>query len=215
MKSKEKDFFTEQHWITNMPLNVHELTKLFDGRLTNCRPSKSVQIGNLDFLLAPKCATNTIRYASYIYNGGTATVNDIRDDSYDVLKLGNKSIIPYLEHRDNALKIAIKRDPVERFISAISWYNGKYNENVSVDQCIEEIPDDIHFWPQTCFYGLPSQFNHIITADTISTLIKNITDKDLGVLHKGKSEYPRPVLTDSQIASVKEMYTADYVNGYC
>lgn len=198
-----------------MPLNVNELTELFDYRHTNCRPSKSVQIENLDFLLAPKCATNTIRYASYIYNDGSETVNDIRDDSYDVLRLGNKSVIPYLEHRSDALKIAVKRDPVERFISALSWYNGKYYHSVSVDECIEQIPDDIHFWPQTCFYGSPSQLNRIITADTISTLIKNITGKDLGVIHKGKSEYPRPVLTDSQIASVKEMYTADYENGYC
>lgn len=189
----------------------------FHGRNTNCRPYKSIQIGNLDFLLAPKCATNTIRYISYLHEGGTESVNNFRDDTYSVLRLGGTSSLPYLDNRDDALKVAVVRDPVERFISAISWYNGKYDLDVAVNDCIySDIPDDIHFWPQTCFYGDPSQHTHIIKVDEIATLVENyVGEIELGEIHKGQHDFPRPKLSVKQTKAIKEMYTVDYENGYC
>ena len=182
--------------------------------ITVIRPYKAVQIENLDFYLAPKCATNTIRYMSYLYNGGEESVSDNRDDTYDKLKMIGTNVT-YDNERKDSIKICVKRDPIDRFISSLVWYNRKRNLNESIKNVIESVPDDIHFWPQTCFYGDPKKYDHIITMDKIISLINTLLGSDYSEVNKGQNPGERPTLTSIQLSAVKEMYRADYENGYC
>jgi hypothetical protein len=195
-------------------------------RQANVRVNKTIQIGNLDFYLCPKCATNTIRYAKYKYDGGEQEVSDFRsvDNSYDILKIGDSSILGYAPERKDSIKVAVKKDPLERFISSLAWFNYKYEYNETVDSVINGLQkaindntylSDIHFWTQSYFYGDPEKLDYIIYPSEITNLIKTNTGVDLGEIHKGQTLLPYVDLTDNQKEQLKEMYRSDYENGYC
>lgn len=190
----------------------------------NLKTYKALQIGNIDIYLCPKCGTNSARYASYKFNNGELEVPNIRDltrSDYDVLKMGPFSVLNYKEERSDSIKVAIKRDPLERFISAFSWYNHKYGDiqkiitKKSLDDTIMSIPDDVHYLPQSAFYGNDiSKYDHVIYSSELRNLILEITSVDLGPLHKGQTTLEYEVPTEEQIIKIKNLYKMDYENGY-
>lgn len=194
-------------------------------RKCNVKPNKAIQIGNLDIYLCPKCATNTVRYASYKFDGGDLDIPDVRDltkSDYNILSMGTNSILNYHEERSDSIKVAIKRDPVKRFVSSHAWYNYKYGDiektvqKETVDLCLLSIPDDIHFFPQTIFYGDdPAKYDHIIYIDDLRQLIYKETKFDIGTIHKGKADLVYETLNEEQEMKVRKLYKMDYDNGYC
>ena len=78
-----------------------------------------------------------------------------------------------------------------------------------------KIPDDIHFYPQTEFYGDPTKYDLMIRPNQIVDLLKQHGLADYDDLHYGKTRMEYAKLTDSQIDIVKDMYEVDYKNGYC
>ena len=196
---------------------------------TNVQPYKALQIGPIDFYLCPKCATNTLRYASYKYNhlDSSLVLPEYRKGSndYDMLKLTN-SEITYQKERSNSIKVAVCRDPVERFESAVAWYNfrNKSMPNVNVyhrddkhrdiNMVLQKIPFDIHFYPQTEFYGDPTKYDLIIRPDKIRSTIRENAGVDFGNLHVGKNPNDYEKANDEQVKIIKEIYKEDYMNGY-
>ncbi len=191
------------------PISTHPTTVELD---------KAIQIGPIDFYLCPKCATNTLRYASYVHNtGDKREISGYREDGSDsFLKLKNKEI-SYLKERSDSIKVVVIRDPVERFVSAHAWHNYRYDLSVKVEDFIGEnkIPNDIHFYPQTEFYGDPTKYDLMIRPNQIVDLLKEHGLADYDDLHYGKTRMEYAKLTDSQIDIVKDMYEIDYKNGYC
>ena len=184
----------------------------------NVKPQKAINIGNLDFYLCPKCGTNTIRYAQYVYNGGTETISDHRDDSYSLVSL-NRDNVEYIDERATAIKIAVKRDPVERFISALRWHNHKHDLNLSVEDVLSDntVPEQSpHFIPQSYFYGNnPEKYDHIIYMHEVTNMILTLTGKDVGTIHKGQQLAAAITITSQQQKLIKNHYAVDYENGYC
>ena len=190
----------------------------------NLKTYKALQIGNIDIYLCPKCGTNSARYASYKFNNGELELPNIRDltrSDYDVLRMGPSSVLNYKEERSDSIKVAIKRDPLERFISAFSWYNHKYGDiqkiiiKKSLDDTIISPPDDVHYLPQSAFYGDDiSKYDHVIYPSELRNLILEITSVDLGSLHKGQTTLEYEVPTEEQIIMIKKLYQMDYENGY-
>lgn len=196
----------------------------------NLKTYKALQIGNIDVYLCPKCGTNSARYASYKFNGGDLEVPDVRDltkNDYNILRMGPDSILKYEKERTDSIKVAIKRDPVERFVSAYAWYNHKYGEiqnliiKKSLDETIKSPPNDIHYLPQSSFYGNDiSKYDYVIYPSELRKLILDITSIDLGPLHKGQtrftleSGYTYKTLTDEQNIKATQLYKIDYDNGY-
>ena len=192
------------------PVSTHPTTVELD---------KAIQIGPIDFYLCPKCATNTIRYASYIHNTGDKKneLSEYREDGGDdFLKLKNKEI-SYLKERSDSIKVVVIRDPVERFVSAHAWHNYRYEISIEIEEFIGDmkIPNDIHFYPQTEFYGDPTKYDLMIRPNQIVDLLKEHGLADYDDLHYGKTRMEYAKLTDSQIDKVKDMYEVDYKNGYC
>lgn len=186
---------------------------------TNVQPYKALQIGPIDFYLCPKCATNTLRYASYKYNhlDSSLVLPEYRKGSndYDMLKL-TSSEIKYQKERSDSIKVAVCRDPVERFESAVAWYNfrNKSMPNVSINMVLQKIPFDIHFYPQTEFYGDPTKYDLIIRPDKIRSTIRENAGVDFGNLHVGKNPNDYEKANDEQVKIIKEIYEEDYMNGY-
>jgi hypothetical protein len=202
-------------------MSINDINSRLDH---NLKTYKALQIGNIDIYLCPKCGTNSARYASYKFNNGELEVPNIRDltrSDYDVLKMGPFSVLNYKEERSDSIKVAIKRDPLERFISAFSWYNHKYGDiqkiiiKKSLDDTIISTPDDVHYLPQSAFYGDDiSKYDHVIYPSELRNLILEITSVDLGPLHKGQTTLEYEVPTEEQIIMIKKLYQMDYENGY-
>jgi len=194
---------------------------------TNANKNKAIPVGNLDFYLCPKNATNTIRYCSYLFNGGKKEISDYRNESistgamsgYKILQLGNKanSKIEYNNERTDSIKIAVIRDPLDRFISALQWVNYKYKLNLTLEEAVNKVPNDIHFYPQFHYYGeQASKYDHLIYANNITSLIFQLTGKDMGNIHKGKN--PKPVayeITKDIEFKINSLYKKDFDLGYC
>ena len=190
---------------------------------TNVEIDKTIQIGNLDFYLCPKCATNTIRYSSYKYNhldsSGWPTGEILPEyrkgsNDYDIIRL-TSSEITYEKERSDSIKVVVTRDPVERFVSAVAWYNFRYDCDLDIDYIIKQIPsNDIHFYPQSEFYGDPKKYDLIIRPDKIRKIIRENTSFDTGNLHLGKNSATYEKANDTQIEMIKEIYKDDYANGY-
>ena len=190
---------------------------------TNARPDKVIPIDNLDFYLCPKNATNTIRYCQYLFNGGTKEIPDFRNEvtstgaglGYLLLHLV-KGEVTYIPERENSIKIAVVRDPVDRFTSAIRWINFKYDENLTVESALSRSDEDIHLWPQYMFYGEWSKkYDHIIYPEDITSTIKKLTGKDLGDVHKGRNPYPKNFyITSEQTDKICKHYKKDIELGY-
>ena len=191
---------------------------------TNARPDKAIPIENIDFYLCPKCATNTIRYCQYVYNGGTKNISDFRDDNtstgairgYKLLHLQHGEI-KYNKERTDSIKVAVVRDPVERFTSSLQWINYKYNLSLTLEQALEQSEKDIHLLTQSHFYGNDSsKYDYIINPNEITSLIKKITGRDLGVVHKGRNPRPISFSISKEISNlISSHYKVDYDNGYC
>lgn len=191
---------------------------------TNARPDKAIPIDKLDFYLCPKCATNTIRYCQYLFNGGVKQISDFRDDvtstgamkGYKLLHLLHGEV-SYEKEREDSIKVAVVRDPIERFVSSLQWVNYKYNLNMSLEEALEQTDNDIHFFAQSNFYGTDStKYDHIISPNEITSLIKSVTGKDLGTIHKGRN--PKPIsfdITKELSFRIADHYRVDYDNGYC
>jgi|TARA_B100000035_G_C20954794_1_gene533678 hypothetical protein len=185
---------------------------------TNVEIDKTIQIGNLDFYLCPKCATNTIRYASYRYNhlDSTVVLPEYRKgtNDYDIIRL-TSSKITYEKERSDSIKVVVTRDPVERFVSAVAWYNFRYDCDLDIDYIIKQIPsNDIHFYPQSEFYGDPKKYDLIIRPDKIRKTILENTSVDMGEIHLGKNPATYEKADEKQIEIIKEIYKDDYANGY-
>ena len=86
---------------------------------TNVQPYKALQIGPIDFYLCPKCATNTLRYASYKYNhlDSSLVLPEYRNikDQTPPSHLLIDAVIEYAKRKDKPLILGIfNLDGVER-----------------------------------------------------------------------------------------------------
>ncbi|MDC3172962.1 sulfotransferase family protein [Alphaproteobacteria bacterium] len=125
----------------------------------------------------------------------------------------------------NAIKIAVIRDPIERFLSAynnrLKWHKDIDFYNLSIKDVIKKLKensfDNQHFLPQTFFLGNnPNYFNYISKMPSIDGLVdyinqffgKNLKIKKLQTNH---GENPMTLEEVSKFSNdLKYIYKKDY-----
>ena len=144
--------------------------------------------------------------------------------------------------RRGSYRIAVKRDPVQRFISAVSYldsvkleprYDGNKKSyidltNVKKDD-IDSVLDafdnqtlrDEHFFSQSYFMGHPNQYDKVYDITELPELLSWLTKKckpkkPIEKLweNKTKDTSNRIELTDKQTMRIIKMYAKDYANGW-
>lgn len=144
--------------------------------------------------------------------------------------------------RRNSYRIAIKRDPVQRFISAVSYLDKvKLEPNyVRVKKSYIDLSDvnkddidsvldafenqtlrDEHFFSQTYFMGHPNDYDKVYDITEVPELLEWLTKKTSPKIpivdfweNKTKGTPDRIELTDSQQMRIIKMYAKDYANGW-
>ena len=144
--------------------------------------------------------------------------------------------------RDNTLKFVVKRDPVERWLSAINFAiqmkeYGRYGEflldwldkditDIARDQRTQGI-DTIEQFGLTELYsqrwcgGDIEQYDHVFDIkefDKCKALMEEILQEDLPDIHatvsKHKSKWKLSDLTEQTISDIKVLYKKDYDYGW-
>lgn len=158
----------------------------------------------------------------------------------DIMRQQDLWDIPF---RYGTERIAVKRDPVKRFISAVSYLDQiKIAENhmenkksyidlteVTIDD-IDHILDalekhhlrDEHFFTQSWFLGDKNQYDRIYDITEVNKLLEYLDSKvtmraPVKNLWKNKTKGTdkRIELTKDQEIRVVKLYAKDYANGWC
>jgi len=118
------------------------------------------------------------------------------------------------EFREGMPRLAVKRDPVDRFRSAVVQLR-KSNQYATVDMAISmvsegEIPDE-HFIPQKIIMGDIGAYAEVIPLDHLDDLMIRLGVEYEVHINKKRENIE---LTNSQIEQIKSLYKIDYEGGW-
>lgn len=133
------------------------------------------------------------------------------------------------------VKIAVKRDPVDRFLSALNWDyenwgRGKYRNTSlcpnDMDLVLEKngwfdfmFENNKHYFPQTFYLKNSYDYDLIFDIQKLSLLVQWINDQyntDFSVpwINSTKKHFTKNMLKDKHIQIIKDKYSVDYDNGW-
>ena len=191
--------------------------------------------------------TNILEFNRCIENGIIKEGKEVNHCGWGSQELRNKLIykngdIWDLPFRKNSYRIAIKRDPVQRFISAVSHLSRvKLQKNLSnhksyidlsavTDEDINsvingiknEVIKDEHFYSQHWFMGDPNQYDKIYDISEMHDLLRFLEDNcetKVSITNlwenRTKKTQKRIELTKEQEIAVIKLYAKDYAYNWC
>jgi len=137
----------------------------------------------------------------------------VREDKLDTFAFW-QNICPRTKNPDGLVLLPI-RDPVERFISTVAYFNMEAEKTLDAlendgEGVIYKLPINLksnqHFWAQnilatknTKYYKFPSQLEQLCKDAELDYPIRKVNE----------GEYIKPVLTKEQIDRVKKFYAED------
>ena len=188
---------------------------------------------NIDVRMCPKNGMSTLKEAY-------RRVKDLRTDESLSSRVNNVSMkcdmfdIPF---RKGSYRIAVRRDPIDRFKSACefimdarSYYikEGKFLPEIGLelDQVIDDLEQgkyrDNHFYTQTYYMGIPQDFDMVYHIDELPKLLAFLqdateTDRDLTGLHENKTKLKlyNGAIDPEHMTKLRNFYLKDYINGWC
>ena len=131
--------------------------------------------------------------------------------------------------REGSVRIAIKRDPVKRFVSGYMqiWKQTAFGSFKKHSYNIDELLDLLeskeywneHLTSQTFWMGTPDRYHRIFdisqTKDCILYMNRILKFKTIPPeIHSMKSIHEKPELTRKQIDRIESLYIEDYENGW-
>jgi hypothetical protein len=192
---------------------------------------------NIDVRLCPKNGMSSIKELYRIYRGH----NEYVGRKYRMDSVKNHSCQFEMPFRKNSYRIAVKRDPVDRFKSACEYIlanqakyikSGRLNELPSLDEELDTVLDKIegglfknnHFYTQSWYMNSTHDYNLIVHIDELSQLMVFLNESSgLGLSpdqldiwdNKTSLKMYGDVLTEQQIRRIKKLYWRDYESGWC
>ena len=188
---------------------------------------------NIDVRMCPKNGMSTLKEAY-------RRVKDLRTDESLSSRVNNVSMkcdmfdIPF---RKGSYRIAVRRDPIDRFKSACefimdarSYYikEGKFLPEIGLelDQVIDDLEQgkyrDNHFYTQTYYMGIPQDYDMVYHIDELPKLLAFLqdateTDRDLTGLHENKTKLKlyNGAIDSEHMTKLRNFYLKDYINGWC
>ena len=195
----------------------------------------------IDVRLCPKNGMSSLKVALMRVLGREGDKFDLlqvgtkRDRIEEIGKFGDRDILPF---RKGAYRVAVVRDPVERFLSACEYIKSGNHEGEdprkTSDVC--ELPDSLdevidgvwsgeiyntHFFRQVDFMGNRAQYNRIFPMSKFGNVLAFLGARagvDLSMIHKNETapvHYgPKSALTENQLHGIMRIYREDYNYGW-
>jgi hypothetical protein len=206
---------------------------------------------NTDIVMCPKNASTVVRRMTGILNPGISRIypsvlNSIHRREIIIFYKDTHPNKKYnfFHCREDSYKIAIKRDPIKRVISAAAWVtylkiiDGKLNLTLkdtknfnkkiidTLDYCNELT--DMHFISQTRFMGNVKYYDKVYNTNNMDAFFDDMIlfygrSKEINKLRNSKEEVLnvnsfytlKPTdLPDSLTRKLKKIYEVDYDNGW-
>ena len=191
---------------------------------------------NIDVRLCPKNGMSSLKEVFRLYKGHKEYVG--RSYRYNRVKEeGSQFDLPF---RKNSFRIAVRRDPLDRFKSACEYIMRERVEHIKQGRTdLPEISLDIedviqsleigslrnnHFYTQTWYMGNPGDYDMVVHIDELDKLINfideacelNLPSEQLDIkMNQSKLKLYNDGLTRIQQLRVKKLYEKDYKNGWC
>lgn len=196
---------------------------------------------NIDVRICPKNGMTTLKRSLVMFYGNSHMNHSTGNYNYRFLRVTKESDSFSLPFRKNSIRIAIRRDPVDRFKSACeyiqkerSYYirHGRPYDlpklSLELDEVIASIKNQTvrnsHFFTQTWYMGLKEDYDMIFHIDEMPKLLSFLQEtceldekKTLQGIHENKTTMKlyNEALTQENIDEIKELYAKDYKNGWC
>jgi len=187
---------------------------------------------NIDVRICPKNAMSSIKEIYRLHRNHPEYVGRVYRLN-TVMEEGFQFEIPF---RKNSLRMAVARDPVARFKSAIEYIaaNREYHLSLSRDdlpvlpETVDGILDKLeagklrnnHFYTQAYYMGNMNNYDMIFSMKKLPLLFSLLHSEcklkfDPSNIHENKSTVKKyPELTTEQIDRVKTLYEKDYQYGW-
>jgi len=192
---------------------------------------------NIDVRLCPKNGMSTLKELQRLYRGVDFHIGRV-DRLTKVRTHGDQFDIPF---RKNSYRIAVRRDPIDRFLSACEYIvanhashirQGRIDELPTLSHEIDEVITSIetgqvknnHFYTQSWYMGKPEDYDMVVYINELDRLLPFINQScNLGFtgdeleIHDNKTTLKmyNSALSDTQRDRIKELYKKDYLNGWC
>jgi hypothetical protein len=182
----------------------------------------------VDFRLCPKNASRTVRgfYCQLMFNEDKNLSSSERENEYLKNIKYIRSNDPFL-FRKSSYKICVKRDPVERALSATK-YILKNRLNI-IDPTIDDVEEvldnisidlDFFFHSQTFWMGSYENYDDVYDIQELDLLVKwlvndyNYYGVKIEKKNVSKSNIRSEDLSFNILTKVKKFYEIDYDNGW-
>jgi len=192
---------------------------------------------NIDVRMCPKNGMSTLKELHRLQRGVGEYIGRI-DRLNKVRKEGDQFDIPF---RKGSYRIAVRRDPVDRFKSACEYIvanhasyirEGRAEELPSLDAELDMVLDKIedgttknnHFYTQSWYLGKPSDYDMVVHIDELTQLMVflneaaelNLSPDQLNIWdNKTTLKMYGDSVTIMQRRRIKKLYRRDYENGWC
>jgi len=189
---------------------------------------------NIDVRMCPKNGMSTLKEA-YRRVCGHRLAEPLTERIINVSKKCDMFDIPF---RKGSYRIAVRRDPIDRFKSACEFIMdsrayyikmGKFLPDIALelDQVIDDLEQgkyrDNHFYTQTYYMGLPQDYDMVYHIDELPNLLAFLQDAtetdrdDLISLHENKTKLKlyNGAIDPEHMTKLRNFYLKDYINGWC
>lgn len=191
---------------------------------------------NIDVRLCPKNGMSSIKEMFRIHRGHQEYVG--RSYRYEKVKqFGDQFDLPF---RKGSYRIAVRRDPLDRFKSACEYIMRERAQHIrdgrddlpEISSNIEEVIGSIetgsvknnHFYTQSWYMGNPDNYDMVVHINELDKLLSfineaselGLTDDQINIkMNVSRLKLYNDGLTRIQQLRVKKLYEKDYKNGWC
>lgn len=188
---------------------------------------------NIDIRICPKNGMSTLKEALRRTLEVRGTYGHKKRASL-VEELSEQFSLPF---RKNSYRIAVRRDPIDRFKSACEFIqqqrsffiqNGKFLPKIEnqLDSIIESMSDgslkNNHFYTQSWYMGIPSDYDMVYHIDELPKLLAFLqitchNKRNISSLHENKTELKlyNDAISPKHLDMLRQFYMKDFNNGWC
>jgi len=188
---------------------------------------------NIDVRICPKNGMSSVKEALRRSSQSRAPLGLV-DRVLSVKKHADQFDLPF---RKGSYRIAVRRDPIDRFKSACEFIqsarafyikNGRDLPDISleIDRVIDDMEQGLvknsHFYTQSWYMGHPDDYDMVYHIDEMPKLLDFLQEactieRDISEVHENRTTMKlyNDAISPEHLVKLRNFYLKDYKNGWC